>query len=85
MMRGAVAKYPRYRACRPFAEAEVVRIRARERLLDHYVLKLNSLGDPERVEPLALTWLGRGDYGKDERLEALEEASRIHDERRRIT
>ena len=40
---------------------------------------LNSLGDPERIELLALMWLGRGDYDKDEWREALEEARRIHD------
>jgi hypothetical protein len=42
---------------------------------------LNSLNDPERIELLALTWVGRGDYSKEEWLEALEEASRIHDEK----
>jgi hypothetical protein len=41
---------------------------------------LNSLNDPERIELLALTWVGRGDYSKEEWLEALEEASRIYDE-----
>jgi hypothetical protein len=30
---------------------------------------------------LALTWLGRGDYTKDEWRDALEEARRIHDEK----
>ena len=40
---------------------------------------LNSLGDPERTELLALMWLGRGDYAIDEWREALEEARRIHD------
>lgn len=39
---------------------------------------LDSLGDPERIELLALMWLGRGDYDKDEWREALEEARRIH-------
>jgi Protein of unknown function (DUF3775) len=42
---------------------------------------LNSLNDPERIELLALTWVGRGDYSKEEWLDALEEASRIHDEK----
>jgi len=42
---------------------------------------LNSLNDPERIELLALTWVGRGDYSREEWLEALEEASRIHDEK----
>ena len=42
---------------------------------------LNSLNDSERIELLALTWVGRGDYSREEWLEALEEASRIHDEK----
>ena len=33
---------------------------------------LDALSDPERIEALALTWLGRGDYSKEEWLEALE-------------
>ena len=40
-----------------------------------------GLGEPERIELLALTWLGRGDYGKDEWREALAEARRVHDEK----
>jgi hypothetical protein len=36
---------------------------------------LNSLTDPERIEVLALTWLGRGDYGKEDWREVLEEAA----------
>jgi uncharacterized protein DUF3775 len=42
---------------------------------------ISGLSDPERVELLALTWLGRGDYGKEEWRDALREARRIHDER----
>ena len=42
---------------------------------------LNSLTDPERNEVLELTWLGRGDYGKEDWREVLEEARRIHDEK----
>jgi hypothetical protein len=40
---------------------------------------IDSLGDPERVELLALMWLGRGDYDKAEWREALNEAQSIHD------
>jgi len=40
---------------------------------------INGMSDLERIELLALTWLGRGDYGKGEWREALEEARRIHD------
>ena len=42
---------------------------------------IDSLSDRERVELLALTWLGRGDYTKEEWREVLEEAHRVHDER----
>jgi len=42
---------------------------------------INGLSDPERIELLALTWLGRGDYSQEEWREALEEARRIHDEK----
>jgi len=42
---------------------------------------LNSLTDPERIEVLALTWLWRGDDGKEDWREVLEEALRIHDEK----
>jgi len=42
---------------------------------------INSLSDLERIELLALTWLGRGDYSKEDWREALEEARRIHDEK----
>jgi len=39
------------------------------------------LSDLERVELLALAWLGRGDYTKEEWREVLEEARRVHDEK----
>jgi hypothetical protein len=42
---------------------------------------LNSLNDGERIELLALTWLGRGDYSKQQWPAALAEARRIHDEK----
>jgi hypothetical protein len=42
---------------------------------------INGLGEPERIELLALTWLGRGDYAKEEWREAFAEARRIHDEK----
>ena len=42
---------------------------------------INGLNDPERIELLALTWLGRGDYAKEEWRDAVEEARRIHDEK----
>jgi hypothetical protein len=42
---------------------------------------INGLSDPERIDLLALTWLGRGDYSKQEWREGLEEARHIHDEK----
>jgi hypothetical protein len=42
---------------------------------------INSLNEPERIELLALTWLERGDYIKEEWRAALEKARRINDEK----
>jgi hypothetical protein len=42
---------------------------------------INGLGELERIELLALTWLGRGDYSKEEWRDALREARRVHDEK----
>ena len=42
---------------------------------------ISGLGEPERIELLALVWLGRGDYTKEEWREALEEAHRLHDKK----
>lgn len=42
---------------------------------------INGLGEIERIELLALTWLGRGDYETEEWSEALEQARLIHDEK----
>ena len=47
---------------------------------DELIGAIASLNDQERVELLALTWVGRGDYGKDEWSAALAEARRIHNE-----
>jgi hypothetical protein len=40
---------------------------------------IDGLSDLERIELLALTWLGRGDYTKEEWRDALTEARRVHD------
>jgi hypothetical protein len=40
---------------------------------------LSSLNEPQRIELLALMWLGRGDYDASSWREALVEASRVHD------
>lgn len=47
----------------------------REELVD----AIDALSDVERIELLALTWLGRGDFTKREWREARREARRIHD------
>jgi hypothetical protein len=43
------------------------------------VAAIDSLNDPQRVELLALMWLGRGDYDAKGWREALVEAVRVHD------
>lgn len=42
---------------------------------------INDLNEDEQVELVALTWIGRGTYGADEWDQAIEEASRAHNER----
>jgi hypothetical protein len=49
----------------------------REELVD----AVNGLNDEERIELLALAWLGRGDFAPGEWAEALAEAGRSHDRR----
>jgi len=63
------------------AEWDVLQTSADNPTYQELVDAINGLGDPERIELLALTWLGRGDYTKEEWREALEEARRIHDEK----
>lgn len=42
---------------------------------------IDGLSELERIELLALAWLGRGDYAKEEWPDALREARRVHDEK----
>ena len=42
---------------------------------------ISGLSELERIELLALTWLGRGDYTKEEWRDALLEARRVHNEK----
>lgn len=63
------------------AEWDVLEASADNPTYQELVDALNGLSDPERIELLALTWLGRGDYSKEEWLGALKEASRVHDEK----
>jgi hypothetical protein len=42
---------------------------------------IESLSNLEKVELLALMWLGRGNFSKEEWQEALDEAGRAHDEK----
>jgi hypothetical protein len=49
----------------------------RQELLD----AIESLNDAQKIELLALTWLGRGDYTREEWPEALREARRVHNAR----
>ncbi|HWB49114.1 MAG TPA: DUF3775 domain-containing protein [Stellaceae bacterium] len=41
---------------------------------------LNDLDDEQRIEVLALMWLGRGDFDRNEWREALAQAREVHDE-----
>jgi Protein of unknown function (DUF3775) len=61
-------------------ERDVLQFSADNPTYQELVDAINGLNDLERIELLALTWLGRGDYAKEEWREALEEARRIHDE-----
>ena len=63
------------------AEWDVLQSGADNPTYQELVDAINSLSDPERIELLALTWLGRGDYSKEDWREALKEARRIHDEK----
>ena len=63
------------------AEWDVLEDSADNPAYEELVNAIDSLNESERIELLALTWLGRGDYNKGEWREALEEACRIHDEK----
>lgn len=49
--------------------------------LQELVDAIDGLSELERIELLALVWLGRGDYSKEEWRDALREARRVHDEK----
>jgi Protein of unknown function (DUF3775) len=63
------------------AEWDVLEAGADNPSYQELVDAINSLSNLERIELLALTWLGRGDYSKEDWREALKEAHRIHDEK----
>jgi hypothetical protein len=63
------------------AERDVLEFGAHNPTYQELTDAIDSLSDRERVELLALTWLGRGDYTKEEWREVLEEAHRVHDAR----
>ena len=63
------------------AERDVLEFGANNPTHQELTDAIDSLSDRERVELLALTWLGRGDYTKEEWRDVLEEAHRVHDER----
>lgn len=42
---------------------------------------IGSLSDLQKIELLALMWLGRGDFAKEQWPDALREARRVHDEK----
>jgi hypothetical protein len=59
-------------------EADVLEDNPENLIEQELVDVIEGLSEPERGELLALTWLGRGDYGKEEWREALREAQRVH-------
>ena len=63
------------------AERDVLEFGADNPTYQELVDAIDSLSDRERIELLALAWLGRGDYAKEEWSEVLEEARRVHDEK----
>ena len=63
------------------AEWDVLQASADNPTYQELVDAINGLGNPARIELLALTGLGRGDYAKEEWRDAVEEARRIHDEK----
>ena len=63
------------------AEWDVLQASADNPTYQELVGAIDSLSDSERIELLALAWLGRGDYTKEEWREVLEEARRVHDEK----
>ena len=56
------------------AERDVLESGANNPTFQELTDAIDSLSDRERVELLALTWLGRGDYTKEEWRDVLEEA-----------
>jgi hypothetical protein len=63
------------------AERDVLEFGTDNPTYQELVDAIDSLSDSERIELLALAWLGRGDYTKEEWSEVLEEARRVHDEK----
>jgi hypothetical protein len=59
-------------------ERDVLQFSADNPTYQELVDAISGLSDLERIELLALTWSGRGDYTKEEWREALQEARRIH-------
>jgi hypothetical protein len=63
------------------AERDVLEARSDNPAGQELVAAINSLSEPQRIQLLALTWLGRGDYTKEEWGAALAEARRVHDKK----
>lgn len=61
--------------------AEILSDRLDDPTYQELVGALRSLNEDELAELLALTWVGRGDYGKEEWQEALAEARRLPQKR----
>jgi len=61
------------------AERDVLEESADNPIGQELTAAIDTLTEPQRIELLALVWLGRGDYSKEEWVTALREARRVHD------
>jgi len=61
------------------SERDAIEDTADNPALQELVDAIEGLNDAQRIELLALTWLGRGDFTKEEWHDALREARRAHD------
>jgi hypothetical protein len=60
-------------------DVEILEDRPENPTEEELVAAIEALNEPQRIELLALTWLGGGDYDATEWHEALREANRVHD------
>jgi len=62
-------------------EEEEVEAESQDSVYDELKEFIQELNEDEQIELVALTWIGRGSYGVEEWADALDEATRAHNER----